>query len=46
MPSVLPDFGTKVKNGHEERMRGYSARRGQRGGGSVSAGSATLSGRC
>lgn len=23
MPSVLPDFGTKVKNGHEERMRDY-----------------------
>lgn len=45
MPSVLPDFGTKVKNGHEERMRGYSARRGQRDGGSVSAGSAALSGR-
>lgn len=21
MPSVLPDFGTNIKNGHEERIR-------------------------
>lgn len=23
MPSVLPDFGTNIKNGHEERIRDY-----------------------
>lgn len=23
MPSVLPDFGTNIKNGHEERIRDH-----------------------
>lgn len=23
MPSVLPDFGTNIKNGHEERTRDH-----------------------
>lgn len=30
MPLVLPDFGTNIKNGHEERIKDHEPNRGVR----------------